>query len=177
MMGFCFGNHVRWRWRRRRISRQMDSYYSVVVGSHRIACARLRHRTLAVVSYTKQIRQNSESIVFSPTLLPASIATADRSGVSLYNVVYYYRHFALLIALTLGNANLINLHAYAYLSVCLSLGARGVFMASVYRRLKVFRKKWESEWEKHCHRNPSIVSWHWLVASIPSSQWMHEWAN
>lgn len=101
----------------------------------------------------------------------------QRSGVSLYNVVYYYRHFALLIALTLGNANLINLHAYAYLSVCLSLGARGVFMASVYRRLKVFRKKWESEWEKHCHRNPSIVSWHWLVASIPSSQWMHEWAN
>lgn len=112
-----------------------------VVGSHRIACARLRHRTLAVVSYTKQIRQNSESIVFSPTLLPASIATAERRGVSLYNVVYYYRHFALLIALTLGNANLINLHAYAYLSVCLSLGARGVFMASVYRRLKVFRKK------------------------------------
>lgn len=45
----------------------------------------------------------------------------QRSGVSLYNVVYYYRHFALLIALTLGNANLINLHAYAYLSVCLSV--------------------------------------------------------
>lgn len=111
-----------------------------VVGSHRIACARLRHRRLAVVSYTKQIRQNFESIVFSPTLLPASIATAERR-LSLYNVVYYYRHFALLIALTLGNANLINLHAYAYLSVCLSLGARGVFMASVYRRLKVFRKK------------------------------------